>query len=64
MDAILEWFSRYWWVVALCLALAMKVLNSVTTHWGDASNGKVKKVCLFLVDILDIFKTTKPPLKK
>jgi len=59
MEAIVAWFGTYWWVVLIILGIVMKVLNRITRHFSECKG--LVKWCLFLIDLLDIFKTTPAP---
>lgn len=51
-----------WWPVAVLIAAALaKVINKVTPHFEDRVG--VVKALLFVVDILDLVKTSRPPVK-
>ena len=54
-----EWINSNWIYVLFGVAAAAKILNLITKHWSDHAG--VVKVCLFLVDLLDIVKTTPKP---
>ena len=59
MDKMIAWVHMYWWVCLLALTIAMKVLNAITKHYSE-HRGLVR-ACLFVVDLLDIFKSTPAP---
>jgi len=51
-----------WWPVITAFALALaKLLNKLTPHF--ASKAGVVRVLLIMVDLLDLIKTSKPPIK-
>ena len=59
MEAIIEWFGTYWWMVLIVVGATAKVLNKATKHFSE-HKGFVKWA-LFVVDVLDIVKTTPAP---
>ena len=59
MENILEWFAANWWWVLLLLAAVMKVLNKITLHFAEHKG--LVRWCLFLVDLLDVVKSTPAP---
>jgi hypothetical protein len=51
-----------WWPIVTAFALALaKLLNKLTPHF--ASKAGVVKVLLIVVDLLDLVKTSTPPIK-
>lgn len=56
IENITIWLSNYWWVVALLLVIAMKVLNLISVHFKDRKG--VVRWCLFLIDLFDILKSS------
>jgi hypothetical protein len=59
---MLDWLQANWMWIALGVAVLMKVLNTITKHFDEYKG--VKRWCLFLVDLLDVVKSTPPPVKK
>ena len=57
MDNVISWLAEYWWV--LLVFVLPKVLNVTTKHFSE--HRWLVKVCLFLVDILDVIKSTPAP---
>jgi hypothetical protein len=52
-----------WWPVITAVALALvKVLNKLTPHF--ASKAGVVKALLIMVDLLDLIKTSSPPIEE
>jgi hypothetical protein len=56
IETATAWLSNYWWVVALVLVIAMKVLNLITQHFKDRKG--LVRVCLFLIDLFDVLKSS------
>jgi hypothetical protein len=56
MEDALAFLNKWWWLILLVVAVLAKVANLVTKHWGDHKG--VRKVGLFIVDLLDLFKWT------
>jgi hypothetical protein len=46
-------------MILFAVVAASKVLNLITKHWSEHSG--IVKVCLFLIDVLDLVKTTPRP---
>jgi hypothetical protein len=59
MDAVVSWLRDWWWLVAFMVAVAMKVLNKIPVHFSEYKG--LKRWCLFLVDLLDVVKSTPAP---
>lgn len=59
MDSIVLWFNEYWWAVLIAAGVVCKVLNKATKHFS-AHTGFVRWA-LFVVDVLDIVKSTPAP---
>lgn len=49
----MEFLSKHWTVIALSAVIGINLLQAVTRHFGDHKG--VKRVALFLVDVLSIF---------
>lgn len=56
MDQVTAWLGAHWWQITIALVVVIKVLNLVSKHWKDHRG--VVRVCLFLVDLLDVFKSS------
>lgn len=59
MDAILTWLNAHWWVVLLAVMALLKILDLITAHWSERKG--LVRWCLFLIDLLNVLKTTPPP---
>jgi len=58
----METLFTEWWPVITAFALALaKLLNKLTPHF--ASKAGVVRVLLLVVDLLDLIKTSNPPIK-
>lgn len=62
MDTILTWVNEMWWLLLLAAVVVMKVLNLITAHWSERRG--LVRWCLFIVDVLDVLKSTPPPARK
>ena len=58
-DLLISWLGQYWWVCLIGIAAAMKVLNKITVHFSEHKG--LVRWCLFLIDLLDVIKTTPAP---
>lgn len=59
MDTVIAWMNNYWWVVLIGVAVAAKVARVTASHWSDHKG--VKRWALYIVDLLDVVKTTPRP---
>ena len=59
MEAVIAWFNSYWWCVLIGVTLAAKVCNLVSVHYSERTG--LKRAMLFVVDLLDLVKTTPAP---
>ena len=59
MQSILTWLQTNWWWVLIAVAALAKILNKVTQHFSEYKG--LVRWCLFLVDLLDVIKSTPPP---
>jgi len=59
MDSIFAWLGQYWWACLIGIGIVMKVLNKITVHFSEHKG--LVRWCLFLIDILDICKSTPAP---
>lgn len=59
MQTVIAWFNAWWWLVLLIDVIVMKILNATTRHFSEHKG--LVKVLLYIVDILDILKTTPAP---
>ena len=48
-----EWVNEYWWLVALCVAAAVSVLNLITKHYSQERPG-LKRALLFVTELLSV----------
>ena len=55
----MDWLNEHWWWILIAIVAVAKVLNLITHHWSE-HRGLVRW-CLFLVDILDVLKSTPRP---
>lgn len=61
MDAVLTWLNEMWWLLLLAAVVVMKVLNLITAHWSERKG--LVRWCLFIIDVLDVLKSTPPPAR-
>ncbi len=61
MEAVIGFFNAYWWAILLVVAVLAKVANLISVHWSERDG--LKRWMLFLVDVLDIVKSTPRPGK-
>ena len=59
MDEIIAWCHEYWWLVLIAVVTVIKILNVVTKHFSEHRG--VVRWCLFVIDLLDILKSSPPP---
>lgn len=61
MDAAIAWLNAHWWVILIAVVLVLKVLDLITKHWSEHKG--LVKWCLFLIDLLNMLKSTPAPKK-
>lgn len=59
MEKIFEFLANNWVYVAIVSMIVVKVLNKITKHFSEYKG--LVKVCLFVIDLLDVIKVTPPP---
>lgn len=62
MDAVMSFLTEWWPLVVLVAAALAKVINRLTPHFEDRAG--LLKVLLIAVDLLDLVKTSRPPVRK
>lgn len=66
MKTVLDWLGENWLLLTIVVGVVIQIIQLVSKHFGNYTG--VKKVCLFVVELLSIFVSkdvegvVKPPL--
>jgi len=62
METLPLWLVKYWPIILIVTTLIAKILDSITKHFSEHKG--LVKWCLWIINVLNIFKTTPAPLNK
>ena len=57
----MKWLIEHWELILIVITIAAKVLDSITKHFSEHKG--LVKWCLWIINVLNVFKTTPAPKK-